>query len=721
MAGFETMFEYGPPAGVSSDGDARPLNPGAGVLERARLAMRIARRQQALILGCALACALAGYGASKLLTPRYVATTQIYIDPGNLPGADKDALAPGQDSNGFINYVESQSLIITSRNVLERVVADEKLDADPDFTHASGFPFLTGGPSGAAELADAAAATLGTRIQVKRPERTFIIDLSVSDRDPLKAAELANATARGYIEVLSSLLSDASRRTEASLAGRLVELRKRVLEAEKKVEDFKAENGLVGTRDLLVADQQLRDMNAQIIVARTKAAEARAQLDQIEIDRKGGGGVAAIASQLNSASLTALRTQQAQARQRLADVSGQLGPRHPDVIDAKARVAAADAAVDAELARFARSQRIEYDRARQLEQSLSRQLDALKQQSNENGQSAIGLRDLERQAEGARGVYDLFVTRSRESGEIQQVEPTRTRIISLATAPKSRAWPPSGIVMAVAGLLLGLGLGAAGALARERLIAAPAPSAALEPQTGEASEAPEVPTPTFLISSRSRLESLQWAQPLERLDLAGLGFPVLSSDADSAEFDALLAALGPFGAARGVRTIAVVGANDPGLRAALAINLALCAARRGLRGALIDAAERNARLTRAVRHATHTPILGGGPLFRTANNILLALPKATDAGIGRIHADDLHRRIAGLRGEAIELIICEGPNASDPGAARMLALADQAIVCGEAIGRSGADPILAALSEAGLGASAIVRFEAIEQRQKMRA
>jgi uncharacterized protein involved in exopolysaccharide biosynthesis len=720
IAGIETMFEYGPPAGVSSGGDARPLTPGAGALERARLAMAIARRQKALILGCALACALAGYGASKLITPRYVATTQIYIDPGNLPGADKDALAPGQDSNGFINYVESQSLIITSRNVLERVVADEKLDADPDFTHVSSFPFLTGGPSGAAELSDAAAATLGTRIQVKRPERTFIIDLSVSDRDPIKAAELANATARGYIEVLSSLLSDASRRTEASLAGRLVDLRKRVLEAEKKVEDFKAENGLIGTRDLLVADQQLRDMNAQIIVARTKAAEGRAQLDQIEIDRKGGGGVAAIASQLNSASLTALRTQQAQARQHLADVSGQLGPRHPEVIDARARVAAADAAIDAELARFARSQRIEYDRAKQLEQSLGRQLDALKQQSNENGQSAIGLRDLERQAEAARGVYDLFVTRSRESGEIQQVEPTRTRIISLATAPKSRAWPPSGLVMAIAGLLIGLGLGASGALARERLIAGPAPPTELEPHTGEPDAAPERAAPTFLIS-RSRLESAQWAQPLERLDLAGLGFPVLPSAADSAEIDAILAALDPVGDARGARTIAVVGANDLGLRTALAINLALCAARRGLRVALIDAAERNAKLTRAVRHATRTPILAGGPLFRTANNILLALPKATDAGIGRIHTDDLHGRILRLRGEAIELIICDGPNASDPGAARILALADQAIVCDEAIGRTDADPILAALYQAGLGASAMVRFEPIEQRQKMRA
>ncbi len=466
------MFEYGPMAAEASGGEARPPLPAGGARARALAAVDLAKRHKALVLSCALACALIGFAASKLLTPRYVAVTQIYVDPGNLPGAGRDLPAPGQDSNGFINYVESQSLIVTSRAVLERVVADEKLDADPDFSGAWRLPAFVGSSPGAADRTAAATAALATRIQVKRPERTFIIDLSVSDRDPLRAAELANATARAYIDVSSAWQADVSRRTEVSLAGRLEALRQRVVDAEKKVEDFKAANGLVGTRDSLVSEQQLKDMNAQMMNARAKAAEARARLDQIENAHRRGGDVAALASEITSASLAALRTQQGLARQRLADLTAELGPRHPQVIDAKARVEAADAAVEAELTRFAQSQRIEYDSAKQLEAALSGQLDRLKAQSNANGQSSVGLRDLEREADAARGVYELFVTRSREAGEIQQVEPSRTRIVSLATAPKSRAFPPSGALMASLGLLLGLGLGAAGSLARERRAAA---------------------------------------------------------------------------------------------------------------------------------------------------------------------------------------------------------------------------------------------------------
>jgi len=720
------MLEYGPTPAEASGGDARAPRPADGLRDRALAAVDIAKRHKAFVLGCALACATLGFVASQTLPPRYVAVTQIYIDPGALPGSGKDVPAPGQDSNGFINYVESQSLIITSRAVLERVVADEKLDADPDFSGGWRFPALFGSSPDPADRAAAAAAVLESRIQVKRPERTFVIDLAVGDRDPIKAAELANATARAYVDVSSSWQAEASRRTEASLAGRLEALRQRVVDAEKKVEDFKAANGLVGTRDLLVSEQQLKDMNEQMMLARAKAAEARSRLDQIASAHRRGGDVAAIASQIVSASLAALRTQQGLARQRLADLTGELGPRHPQVIDARARVEAADAAVEAELTRFAESQRIEYDSAKQLEASLSRQLDQLKAQSNANGQSSVGLRDLEREADAARSVYELFVARSRDAGEIQQVEPSRTRIISLAIAPKFRAFPPSGTVMAAAGLLLGLGLGVAGALSRERRGAAwPAPARrrAAAPERA-ADEAAEPPAATFAITPRSQLATALRTQSLDRLDLTGLGFPALPADADGAEFDAILDALGiddgPRRGARRAAVFAVAGSNGAGLRTTLAINLALCAARRGVRVALIDAAERNARLTRAIRHAAQTPILDKGAFYLAANRVLLALPKGFDAEIGRMRPDELLRSLTRLRDEAIELVICDGPDPGDEGAARILAMVDEVVAIEEAPGDD-AQLLERALAEAGVAARARVRFDAARPERQKRA
>ena len=96
-------------------------------------------------------------------------------------------------------------------------------------------------------------------------------------------------------------------------------------------------------------------------------------------------------------------------------------------------------------------------------------------------------------------------------------------------------------------------------------------------------------------------------QSLDRLDLIDLGFPALPDSADAAEFEAVLKAVDftcprsrdlPRAGSRRRFVLVVAGSNEFGDRTALAINLALTAARGGARVVLLDAAGRNAKLTR---------------------------------------------------------------------------------------------------------------------------
>jgi len=108
--------------------------------------------------------------------------------------------------------------------------------------------------------------------------------------------------------------------------------------------------------------------------------------------------------------------------------------------------------------------------------------------------------------------------------------------------------------------------------------------------------------------------------------------PTVPTDADSGEFEAILQALGVDErlreGARPALAVAVVGPNGDGLRTSLAINLTLCAARRGSHVALIDAAEHDAKLTRAIRRAAQTPALDQGAFYLAADQVVLALPQA---------------------------------------------------------------------------------------------
>ena len=60
-------------------------------------AWRLAWRRKGMILTLAILGALVGFVATKTLTPRYVATAQIYLDPHGLPGLEKEDFASHED------------------------------------------------------------------------------------------------------------------------------------------------------------------------------------------------------------------------------------------------------------------------------------------------------------------------------------------------------------------------------------------------------------------------------------------------------------------------------------------------------------------------------------------------------------------------------------------------------------------------------------------------
>ena len=787
------MFQYPSTAeGPNVQPAPPPVAPQLGV----GMALAAARRHAGLMIFLGLIGAVAAYSASFVLTPKYTATTELYIDPGASQSATADPITPGADSNSFVAYVESQALLIKSRSVMERVARAEALDHDPEFSaDAPTSLFSAFGRSGAANdaLTDpvtAAARSFSSHVDAKRTERTYVLDITVTSLNADHAAKLANATAQAYMEEVSRLRDDGARQTGAAIAQKLESLRGAVIKAEQAKESYKSDKGLVGARDVTLLEQQLRNLEDQITAQRAKESDAKARVESAQGARVSDGDLGVFASQFGLMTLSQLRGQQAEARQRLADTLADLGPRHPTAIEAQARLEAANKAVEAELERFARAQRLEYQRAKSTEADLQRQLDTLKKQTHSDDQAMVGLRDLERKAQAARDIYELFVTRSRDTGEIQEVAPIRTKVITVAAAPKNRTFPPSGTMLALLGFAGGLALGFLIALFREtsgqaapagaamgrhveppfaaaqairRAPAAfshgPAPqpfepeargptpgrpephapaafgseparsgppvhaafshrAAPREPFGSAPAPAPDAAALTaarngkrrrrpawrkhFLVGAGSISSARTRRQTLDQLDLTGLGFATLASKSDAREFSLILDGLP--NAEDGRHVVVVTGANENDERTSLAINLALAATREGGRVALIDAAGRNAKLTRAVRRATLQAVLDGGPGFETDNGVLLVLPKAGETGRGRIRPLQALEELVVNSGREFDLILCDGPDASELGASEVFAAAEAIVTLDD-------QGTLDRLEDLGFAPTAQVHFE----------
>ena len=127
--------------------------------------VKVLWKRKFLIVLAALVAGLAAFAYSSfMIKPQYASTTRIYVVNRNQ--ADKPGLT-NQDLQAGAYLVKDYREIILSQDVLEKVVADQKLTMD--------------------------AKTLGRKVSVAVPAETRIVSISVRDGNPEEASRIANA------------------------------------------------------------------------------------------------------------------------------------------------------------------------------------------------------------------------------------------------------------------------------------------------------------------------------------------------------------------------------------------------------------------------------------------------------------------------------------------------------------------------------------------------
>lgn len=451
------------------------------------------RRNKRYLFGGLLAALLAAAAVEVAITPHYRATVQILIGPTDLKLVEKSVLPVAQTPDANVMQVETETRVLISDRVLRRVVRREHLTDDPEFQRRTwrldGFAdalrsFLR---TGEAKLADPeidAIRQLQRNISAKRTERTYVVDLAVESDDPEKSARIANAIGTAYLDEQADARAEAARRATDSLSSRLSEQRERVTQAEEQVERYKAEHNIVNASGRLVDEQQLTELNNQLIMARARATEAKAKYEQVLKLRRGNLDEGAIPEAVQSSTLGLLRDQYGTIARQEANLAAELGPRHPRVVEARAQLAKAQQQIGNEIARIAEASRIDYERAVANETTLATNLATLKQRAMDTGLAFVKLRELEREAEASRAVYESFLVRTREIREQERLDTANVRVLADAQPPQGRSWPPRRLVLLPALLILGLlgGIGLAylvELLRRPRFVTAmPVPSEA---------------------------------------------------------------------------------------------------------------------------------------------------------------------------------------------------------------------------------------------------
>ncbi|MDE1973028.1 MAG: lipopolysaccharide biosynthesis protein [Hyphomicrobiales bacterium] len=379
--------------------------------------------------------------------------------------------------------VVSQAQIVLSRDLAKEVIAKLQLNELPEFDPALsgvslvksilGFFGIVKNPL-AMTPEERVLEAYYERLTVFPVEKSRVIVIDFLSENPELAARVANAIAAAYLERQQAAKQEQAKSAGVWLGSQIDELRKKVAEADNKVEAFRAKsNLLVGPNNTTLSTQHLGDLNAQLAAARAQKADAEAKAKLIRGMLKSGQPIDS-SDILNSELIRRLSEQRVTLRAQLAEQSSSLLDNHPRIKELKAQIADLDQQIRNEAETIARS--LEND-AKLADAKVAAQLanfDALKSQAATTNEDDVQLRALERDAKSQRDLLESYLAKYREASARDTVAsaPPDARIISRATVSNIPAYPkklPTVMIASLATMVLCAGL----VLTRE-LLATPA-------------------------------------------------------------------------------------------------------------------------------------------------------------------------------------------------------------------------------------------------------
>jgi tyrosine-protein kinase Etk/Wzc len=461
--------------------------PDSGDLEFRLLGQALLRSRKWIVVPTVLAAVLS-IAAVNLITPRYKSEARILIDgreniflrPNGERIEERTALDP--------EAVTSQVQLLLSRDLAREIIKKNKLAERPEFD-----PVLQGFSPLKSMLAlfgigrDPFSLTPEERVLEAYFDRftAFAVDKSrvvvveFQSRDPELAARVTNSIAEGYLVLQQGARQEQAKSAGQWLSGEIDNLRKKVAEAESRVEDFRSKSSLfIGTNNTTLSNQQMGELNTQLNNARALKSDAESKARLIREMLHSGKAIEA-SEILNSELIRRLSEQRVTLRGQLAEQSSTLLGNHPRIKELKAQLADLDRQLREEASKLSRSLDNDARIAGGRVEGLTASLEQLKKQATSTNGQDVELRALEREAKAQRDLLESYLAKYREANTRENIDaaPSDGRIISRGTVSNTPAYPkklPIVLIATLATLML-----SAGAIATGELLRMTAPQAAV--------------------------------------------------------------------------------------------------------------------------------------------------------------------------------------------------------------------------------------------------
>lgn len=426
-------------------------------------------RRRLIFSVAALGTALATV-AGLQVEPKFTATAAVMIAPRQSNIVGMDAVLAGLTADAAT--VETQINLIKSRDHARRVARALHLHNDAElrprdrenrdlaFTIADPWRRLVWWLPGnwliatglakeqATKLAaeppqglDLALDAFAERLAVSREGRSHVINVSFTSTDPAKAALIANKTAELYIEDQLIAKRSATAKASAWLWARTEALREELERSERAVAQYRAKHDLAEDDRVSLNEQELAGLHRELIVAEAELAGRRARLALVNTLRARGDALKSLPEVMASPLVADLWRQETELQRVEAELRTVYGDNHPRIRSLVADKVNLAQKIEVAIGRIVGNLEHETKMIEGRIDALHEHLESVKSANTESHSAEVRLRELERQANANRQMYQTLLQRYKETQEQEQIVEPDAQIVAGATPPMAPSSP----------------------------------------------------------------------------------------------------------------------------------------------------------------------------------------------------------------------------------------------------------------------------------------
>lgn len=307
-------------------------------------------------------------------------------------------------------------------------------------------------------------ARLTKRLQVRPAREGNLIEITVTWEEAARAAQIANAFARAYIDTNLELKVEPAKQYVKWFEERNLALRKDLETAQARLSEYQRTKGILAPSDasLDIENARLRELSSQLTALQGTRADSASR------ERQAGTRRDSLAEVLQNPVVASLKADLSKLELRRAETSQRYGDNYPDIRRLDEQISTARERLNQETARvvssLSSSNQINMQREAEIRRQMDSQRRSVLQMTRQRDEIAV----LQNDVANAQRAYDTVTQRLAQTSLESQNQMTNVAIITPAVRPLFPDSPRIKVNILLA-LVFGFLLGVASALFRERI------------------------------------------------------------------------------------------------------------------------------------------------------------------------------------------------------------------------------------------------------------